>query len=177
MGSLADWVAAVGTVGTLLIGLVVLIREVRDIRRRHASRVIAWIDFDTPAVCVRNSGDEPVTKVMAALFVAGHYAEPSVDPNSDPPFTESWEWLAPGEEQSFTPDGVDWHADLFPPQIRVEFTDMTQRRWLRDESGLLSRKLVIPFRQDWTKIPTWKRNERATRKARALFTRWQWPNI
>lgn len=160
-----------------MVALFVLIREVRDIRRRHASRVIAWIDFDAPAVRVRNSGDEPVTKVMAALFVAGHYVEPSLDPDYDPPFTDSWEWLAPGEERSFAPDGVQWHARLFPPQIRLEFTDMTQRRWLRDESGMLTRKIVFPFRQDWAKVPTWKRNELTTKKARAIFTRWRWPNI
>jgi hypothetical protein len=59
----------------------------------------------------------------------------------------------------------------------MEFTDLTRREWLRDERGQLSRRRVVPFRQDWGKAWRWKRDERKTSKGRALYTRWRWPNI
>ena len=54
---------------------------------------------------------------------------------------------------------------------------MTSRRWLRNECGVLYRKRVVPFRQDWSKVWGWKRDQRATAKARKLYTRWRWPNL
>lgn len=176
-GNVAEWVGSVGTVLTLALGLGLLWREVCDNRKRHASRVIAWIDVEAGSAYVKNDGDEPVTRVMLALFTAGHYAEPMSGQADATPFVESWEWLGPSDTKEVSPAGADWHADLFPPQVRLEFSDMTGRRWLRDERGLLSRRRVIPFRQDWAKVWRWKRGERATAKARKLYTRWRWPNL
>lgn len=176
-GNVAEWVGSIGTVLTLGLGLWLLWREVRDNRKRHASRVIAWIDSEAEAAYVKNGGDEPVTRVMLALFTAGHYAEPMSGQADAAPFVQSWDWLGPGDTRKLVPEEVDWHAHLFPPQVRLEFTDMTGRRWLRNEGGVLTRKRVIPFRQDWPKVWLWKRDERQTAEARKLYTRWQWPNI
>ncbi|TWG96247.1 hypothetical protein L615_004400000110 [Nocardioides sp. J9] len=175
-GNAAEWVGSVGTVLTLALGLVLLRREIRDNRKRHASRVIAWIDTSAGAVHVKNGGEEPITNVMLALFTAGHYADP-MSGQGDTPFVESWEWLGPSESRSLSPKDADWHADLYPPQARLEFTDMTGQRWLRNERGVLSEKRVRPFPQDRKQVRTWKRNERETTKARQIYTRWRWPNV
>lgn len=176
-GNVAEWVGSVGTVLTLALGLLLLWREIRANRRRHASRVMAWVDLDAGAAYVKNGGTEPVTKVMLALFTAGHYAEPLSGQAETTPYVEGWEWLPPEETRAISPRDADWHARLYPPQVRLEFTDTERRRWLRDEHGALRRKRVVPFLQDWSKLRTWKRNERETRKVRRLFTRWRWPNI
>lgn len=176
-GSAAEWVGSVGTVLTLFLGLLLLWREVRDNRKRHASRVIAWVDVERCSAYVKNGGEEPIADVMLALFTAGHYAEPMSGQADDAPFVESWEWMGPGETRTVSPAAADWQARLFPPQIRLEFTDSTMRRWLRNERGRLSRKHVIPFRQDWLKVWFWKYDERQTTKARKLYTRWRWPDI
>lgn len=68
-------------------------REVRDDRKRHASRVIAWIDAEAGVAYVKNGGDEPVTRVMLAPFTAGHYAEPMSGRADVTPFVKSWDWL------------------------------------------------------------------------------------
>jgi hypothetical protein len=63
-GNVADWLGSVGTVAALLLGLLLLWREVRENRVRHASRVVAWIDDEAEAACVRNGGEKPVAYVM-----------------------------------------------------------------------------------------------------------------
>jgi len=176
-GNAAEWVAAVGTVLTLGLGVLILWREARDNRRRHAARVAAWIDVDSGSVSIHNGAEEPVTRVMVALFaVPDHYTEPRSGQDGDP-WVMDWEWLGPGERRTESPTPVDWQNHLFPPKVRLEYTDMTGRRWLRNEQGQLSRKLTIPFRQDWGKVWRWKRDARQTAKARGLYTRWRWPYL
>jgi hypothetical protein len=176
-GDAPSWVAAVGTVLTLFLGLIVLLREVGDRRRRYASRVICWIEGDAGAVHIRNGSDEPVTQVMVALFsVPNHYADAAAEVHDDP-WVWGWEWLAPGVEKAVSPEPVEWFADLFPPAVRMEFTDAAGRRWLRDEQARLSRKWVLPFREDWRNLPYWRRTGRRTDQMRRLYTRWRWPNI
>lgn len=176
-GNVAEWVGSIGTVSALVLGLLLLWREVRDNRMRHASRVVAWIDDDAEVACVRNGGEEPVTYVMLALFTAGHYAEPTSGQGETTPHVTSRQWLAPGEEFRLAPNDPNWHARLFPPKIRLEFTDASGRRWLRDEKGQLSPKKVKLFKQDRRMAKRWRRDERETAKAREMFTRWEWPNI
>ena len=88
-GNVAEWVGSTGTVLTLGLGLCLLWREVRDNRKRHASRVIAWIDTSAGEAYVKNGGDEPVTRVMLALFTAGRYAEPMSGQADAAPFSRA----------------------------------------------------------------------------------------
>jgi hypothetical protein len=176
-GNVADWLAWVGTVAALLLGLLLLWREVRENRVRHASRVVAWIDDEAEAACVRNGGEKPVTYVMPALFTEGHCAEPSSGQAGTTPHVASRQWLASGEAFQPSPNDPNWHARLFPPTIRLEFTDASGRRWLRGEKGQLSPKKVKPFRQDRRLARKWRHAERETATAREMFTCWEWPTI
>jgi hypothetical protein len=176
-GDVPTWVGSIGTVLTLGVGLLLLMRELADRRREHAARVMCWIDHEAGKVLVRNGSDQPVTRVMVALFaVPGHYVEPRTG-HRDDPYVGDWAWLGPGEEREMAPEGVEWYANLFPSQVRMEFTDTSVRRWLRDEYGTLSRKYVMPFRQDWSKFPAWSWAQEQNRRARRMYTRWHWPDI
>lgn len=118
-------------------------------------------DPNTYAAISAAAYDERSLQVMEAIQAKGFYTHEIADGLHYA--TEGWYFMLVVEHD----DGV----------IVVDAPPTIGRRWLRDEDGRLKRKRVIPFRQDWGKLLSWRSMGRQTERARRLYTRWRWPNI
>ena len=152
----ADWLEAIGTIGALLVGMSVLVREQRDRRRSQARQVNAWatdirpkrtetelgvrVGMEGQCVVVQalNSSPEPVYEFHAWV----HH-----DLSAESSVTGSMERLilAPGAHTIFV-DGINIPASVLAhmPNVDVTFRDSGGRRWQRVYSGRLSPDRTSP---------------------------------
>ena len=155
--SLADWVAALGTVGALLLGFAILFREQLDRRIGHARRVNAWavevlpkrdmtesgaivgMDGKCVVVAVQNSGVEPAYDVHV-------WVHHSYSPNAPRSGSHERSVLPPGLHEFFV-DGVCLSEGGLAglPYVDVTFRDAGGRRWQRLYSGELSSDKTSPY--------------------------------
>src|SRR6266508_3217434 len=144
-GTLPDWLAGIGTVGTLFFTLVLLLREIRSRRSGQARLVAAWVkeaeDPSRPSpvlsVIVRNGSTEPVYHVWVAWYDDVAHDERGGKPGDRifqmkclPPLTE-----LPSEGKVPARMG---HL----PLLTIEFTDASGRRWRREGGALSPRRRV-----------------------------------
>lgn len=147
----ADWIAAIGTAGALLIGMFVLALEQRDRRRAQARQINAW------AVDVQPKREE--TEIGVLVGQEGNCVVVEVHNSSPEPVYDfhvwvhhnfaSNSWVSGSQERSILPpgshtiyvDGISIPqgglADM--PYVDVTFRDTAGRRWQRLHSGELSR--------------------------------------
>lgn len=159
--SAADWLSAIGTVGALLIGMVILAREQFDRRRAQARMVNAWAvevqpqraeteegvpigrpDLgQTVVMTVVNASAEPVYDFLA--WVRGNYA-------CEAPHFGSMERriLPPGETTVYS-DNVELPASGLAglPDVVITFRDSAGRRWQRLPDGKLDVDRLSPDRR------------------------------
>ncbi len=152
----ADWIAAVGTAGALLIGMFVLAREQRDRRRSLARQVNAW------AVDVQPKRDETETGTLVGMAgkcvvveALNSGPEPVYDfhvwvhhdlaPNSGMIGSHERSILPPGSHTIYV-DGVDIPESGLAdkPYVDLTFRDSGNRRWQRLYNGKLSRDRISP---------------------------------
>jgi hypothetical protein len=132
-GTVPEWMAAIGTVGTLVVALYILMRELKqfrgerwDERRRQARLIAAWIELDprrsTVSPYVRNLSDEPVMdiKVIAPTPVAGDIVVMERD------------LVPPRETVGDQVKVVEDVAKRNKQSCVVLFTDAKGHRWRRD---------------------------------------------
>lgn len=138
-GSVPDWFAAVGTVGALLVALVLLGKEMSDRReaksradRYPADGIFAWAAPRTDAggwqTFLLNTTSEPVYDVVVRFqrFADTSQVSESVF-GTLPPGGPT-----PGDRYGDRPD------DVFGiPPVEIEFTDGRSRYWLRNFDGQL----------------------------------------
>jgi hypothetical protein len=141
LGMLAEWVAALGTVGAFWATYGLLRKELaarreqeEDRRREQARRAAAWTlpvprRPDRHVLVMHNGSEEPV---YAITLVMEHPDQPGTVTRE-----ESWDYLPP-EERSKEPYD---HAGP-PGPITLTFTDAAGRRWTRHPDG----RLVEPER-------------------------------
>lgn len=140
-GTVPDWFAGVGTVGALIIALVLLKNEMADRKRvaeshdrKPADAIFAWVQPRTDAggweAYVMNRGDGPVYDAVV-------YYTPLTDPPL--PTVESvWGTIPPGDARPGD-RYADHPTDLFGiPPVEIEFTDGRGRHWRRKADGQLS---------------------------------------
>jgi hypothetical protein len=159
IGTWPDYVAAVGTVGTLAFAVGTLRRELRLQREREraeemrqAQLVSAWVDenverepthegHDVFDVVIRNGSDREVTSCYVALPAAFvPVPEDAFEPVL-PPGTKR----IPFESQ----EEIDIND-----RVQLEFVDADGRCWLKDDFGRLSRNEWdsygrVPSRDGW----------------------------
>lgn len=132
LGDAPAWLAAVGTVGALLVSLSLLRRAADDRRREQARLVSAWGtgtpqgDHNVLTYFVRNNSQEPVYNVILNVMcgVRGtfvHYLGP----------------LGPGEKREIEILLPGYPRSEYPPSL--SFVDSAGRSWLRDDRGRLAR--------------------------------------
>lgn len=157
LGSLPDWLAAVGTVAAAWVAVVLAMREGdrakraeaerdglrRERNREQAGKVVAWmVDAEIPPpggrgmvfgtrqgyrVIARNVSDEPVFAVKAEI-VHGDGFEHTV--------LEEWDVLPPqGEVAQVITNQINAYNER--PYVTLTFTDAAGRRWRRGQAGRL----------------------------------------
>ena len=164
-GDVPTWVGAVGTVGTLVGGLLLLKREAdrdeerhAEARRRQASRVTAWReDIGRPVVTapdpsavktrhdsnaaakVHNASDQPIFHAVVELIDRNAVG---LDPRP-PDHREHFGTIEPGgrREVPFPATMTDRARGVVVG--RVTFMDSNGRRWSRDTNGVLEELPVI----------------------------------
>jgi hypothetical protein len=112
VGTVADWIAAVGTVGALIVALSLLWREQRDRRTAQARLVSTWVSEVAVAdssehplsVIVQNRSNEPVYAVTIFQF------DPVIHHDVG----------QPGE--------LIFHVEVLPPDTRLPATDSVPTR-------------------------------------------------
>ncbi|MEY2446655.1 MAG: hypothetical protein QOH79_131 [Acidimicrobiaceae bacterium] len=138
-GTVADWVAAVGTGGALVIGMLLLRAELRsrradsDERLRSQSRhVVCWLHFVETQddgswwiVKVRNGSDEPIYQVAVSVDLG--------EPSGGHP-EGWWDVIPPGDEVACMWEPGDFATEPLP---WLSFVDAQGAWWHRDGRGVL----------------------------------------
>lgn len=154
---MADWVAAIGTVGTLAVALALMAVDRRDHDREQADRVVLWLTFPVIVpkeggeptfktnVMIRNGSDQPIMNVVV-LYRARSRLSLLVQPplgrvrgRLDPSTTPCGQIVVFGSEHSITPPGatVSVPIPLSTGQILVSrvivcFNDARGRRRVKE---------------------------------------------
>lgn len=142
IGTAAEILSAVGTVGAFIVGFILLRAEHRreadrseDERRSQAERISAWVEvYRKPdgmreiAFHVHNASDMPI-----------YEAEIPLPSPSNEEQTEFVGLVPPGQtvRRAAPPDWLRSYVD--PEPVQIEFLDSAGRRWTRNEQGRLTR--------------------------------------
>lgn len=146
-GSAPEWVAAVGTVGSLFAALWLVRKEGEDRKQREverysapAHRVSAWcLEEEAKLIlAVKNMGEEPVYNCMIYVSGTGDFSGyPGQRPDS--PREILYGTIPPGETLKDEKDASFAKAEHFGfPAIEVEFTDARGKHWRRDMEGAVT---------------------------------------
>jgi hypothetical protein len=135
VGNIADWTAAVGTVGTLSVAVWLASREVANRERQQAARVYSWLIWEAVGagteawpsvvrVAVCNASHEPIYDALVTVI------------SPDGTDVDSWPYpvLAPGDDPR--PKLTTKHNSL---TCSMRFTDASGLGWSRDGDGILRR--------------------------------------
>lgn len=158
--STTDWIAAaalstaaVGTVGTLLTGLIQISNE-RSTRRRDEARAResdrraqamcisawAWSPWGPEGitdVTLLNASESPVyCAVVSVVMIAGSGPRDGLDVRRDMPDCQAAVSVIP-PGKSYTPVGAEWRATGGTPGVEIAFTDGAGVHWVRSADGKL----------------------------------------
>jgi hypothetical protein len=158
-GTVADWLAAVGTVGALAFALWLFAREQFDRHRAQARLVSAWPTTPQPklsgdgvifALMVKNGSAEPIYRVRATMvpYDSPHADDPEAATGQAGTITARLPILPGGEVLETGLDPA--RTGISPGAVGVSFTDAQGVRWRRLPGGSL----------------TWRRPENPARPSR-----------
>jgi hypothetical protein len=138
---LAEWVAAIGTSGALIVSLWIVLEDRRSRRIDQARRISVWSEWKrvpgghdpTPRqffVYIHNSSDSPIF-VEQLRAVQWHGADEAVE--------EEVRW---GVVPAHAIDDYGLEESLFDPNlerpiVEMTFSDVDALRWFRDSFGKL----------------------------------------
>jgi len=134
LGTLPDWIAAVGTTLAFFVAFAVLILDLKERRRRQASEVAAWFERTEDGVILRviNSSDVPIYNVrITPKFLGQKYdvvSYPLVGPGAN--YTPLTLPLPGSQQVSNKYLGTE-----------MVFADSAGRRWKRGMNGKLHQRL------------------------------------
>jgi hypothetical protein len=133
LGTLPDWILAIGTVFTLFVAFAVFNSDLKERRRRQASQVAAWLARNTSEVTlhVANSSEAPIYKVrVTPQFLGQDYTK------------KSYPVLGPHADDTPLSIPLPGSQEVSNEFLGVEmiFADSSGRRWKRTRNGALRRK-------------------------------------
>lgn len=159
-GNAAEWLAAVGTVGALMLTYLLLRKELRELRAfeedrtaSQAQSVAAWLDYQEAEggpgwrdkILVRNASSGPVFNCVAYVFhPIGADAD---DIAGNMPMEVVFDVVPPGGtlDHPINRDWIEEDRVVFPGLVlEVAFTDGGGRHWRRNGSGTLERQAAAP---------------------------------
>ena len=136
LGTVPDWLAAVGAIGALTTTVVVILRDRRDRVEYQARRLSVWSELDRSVpddqklnlnrdycMYVRNSSESPVFDglVQAVASNGSHYYVLQVVPAH-----ETVDYRLPEQFRA-----------LEPPEVEITFRDAARRYWRIATDGIL----------------------------------------
>lgn len=150
-GNVAEWVAAIGTVGTLLIAVLVLRRESADRRKEHefkrseqarqvvlgapvadSNRVQNGFIFTSFGVVVTNNSDEPIHDVEVGLTMP----QANLKSGEARTKTKTWPVIRAGDAERFVAGfwvlptiRVLGKKEVTVATPHLEFVDRASQRW------------------------------------------------
>lgn len=137
-GSVADWVAAVGTVGSLFAALHIIKEERKEKRKAvedapllQAQLVSAWseVENDQHVLFAMNGGINPIYDVMVYGSPVDFIAHPSGPSHN---VEVLFGTIAPGKTLDEKGQSDRLKCDRFgEPSVEIEFTDVHERHWKR----------------------------------------------
>ncbi len=134
LGTVPDWIGAIGTTLAFFVALVVLLLDVRERHRRQASQVAAWFDRSHADVTLHviNASDAPIynVQVMPQLLHQTYdvIRYPLIGPGQD---LTPLRIKLPGSQQ----------VSNEYLGVQMLFADSAGRRWKRLRAGKLKRRL------------------------------------
>jgi hypothetical protein len=133
LGTLPDWIAAIGTTLAFFVAFTVLALDLKERRRRQAQQVTAWLDRGPAEVTlhVANSSEVPVYKVRVTPQFLGQDYD-----------VVSFPLLGPKTDQTPLRIGVPGGQAVSNEYLGVKmvFADSAGRRWERARDGKLQRR-------------------------------------
>ena len=136
-GTVAEWFAAIGTVGALLLGLLILRNERRLAHRKDADALVTWArhvhahlpNGDHSAfiqVNAHNTGDRPV--IDAILMIK----DTNVSSKFDRRAIKGLSLDSTVEPKQVVHYGIEPRMHGALPELYLDFIDANNVRWLRD---------------------------------------------
>jgi hypothetical protein len=148
-GSIPDWIGAIGTVGTLAAGVIILrdqitlLRaEAAQIRQAQAQSISAWTARADPSrdalvLVLRNGSAQPVYNLM--VF--------ALDASERTVLLRAMSPVPPGHHETL-PITRALHASASGDLLELEFDDAQGRTWVRRRDGTL-RELEASEERRW----------------------------
>lgn len=143
----AAWLASIGTVGVLGLGLLQYRRNSknseRQIHEEQAKNISAWVVSNTGLeawLAISNQSRNPIYEVILTLVPFEGSGDPDgkTTPNN---FRALLSVVPPGQYYARTDGHTGMH---FHPSVNVAFTDNSGNNWMRSGRGLLSEIHVKP---------------------------------
>lgn len=140
-GSVADWLAAIGTVGALFVSLN-LLREDRRMRaREQATRISVWTEWrrspdhhDTSEreyfAYINNASDAPIYVDLMRV----HHT-----PDDPPDLLVEMGTVPAHDTADYGLDVEDFRPDGLPPYVSITFLDTNRVPWSLDSRAVLKR--------------------------------------
>lgn len=155
LGSWAEWFAAIGSVGAVIVALFVATRESRLRRkentRKQADSISAWPIYfgllhSKKLVIISNNTQLPIYDVLVSFGVA-YGAGQGYSEGDD--YQSMILRVPPGEYFVKSPKdyGGGMHTQL---GVAISFRDVNGKFWLRDATGVLTELFIPPF--DFMKV-------------------------
>lgn len=156
LGTLADWLAAVGTIGAFVVTYRLLRHELQERARGQANSVAAWVQIEPTdesqasvpgddgdryrwVAYVRNASTAPVYGCVVTV----------IDPTGPgDPVELLFETVAPGATKDWQINDFGVDCNVVPGLVvEVAFTDARGAHWCRDSVGALAprRERARPF--------------------------------
>jgi hypothetical protein len=135
LGTVPDWVGAIGTTLAFFVAFVVFYLDVSERHRRQASQVTAWFERKAAEAVLHivNSSDVPVYNIRVYPKLLGQVDEiieyPVLGPRTD-------------ETRPAIPMPGSTHVSNRFFNVEISFADSAGRRWRRDGDGSLHRKYL-----------------------------------
>lgn len=133
LGTIPDWIAAIGTTLAFFVAFAVFALEVKERRRRQASQVAAWLERAQPDAIlhIANSSEVPVYNIQVTPQILGRDYE-----------TFKLPVLAPKKDDATRTVPVPLNEEISNEYLgaKILFTDSSGRRWNRNRDGKLRRR-------------------------------------
>lgn len=134
LGTVPDWIGAIGTTLAFFVAFVVLFLDVRERHRRQASQVAAWFDRSHSDVTLHviNASDAPVYNVQ----VMPQFLHQTYDVIRYP-------LMSPGQDDTPLQIKLPGSEQVSNEYLGVQmlFADSAGRRWKRLRAGKLKRQI------------------------------------